>query len=138
MVQRLGFRRWGFARDLLHVICWSGSFGDFGSLQCLTGCGIGGCVGVEMGVDWFGGFIEESRDNARGALRERIGVVVEDAMNNTAVSDPLGVRVDRVGQGSQALIQLSPQHLPDVLTDRERRFILLVVLEEGIATHLAQ
>jgi hypothetical protein len=92
---------------------------------------------VEVGVDGFGGFIEKSRNNARGALRKGIGMVMEDAVNNSAVLDSLRVRTNRVGQGSQALIQLSPQHFTNILADWERRFILLVILNEGIATHLA-
>jgi len=93
---------------------------------------------VKIGVNGSGGFIKQCCDNARGTLWERIGTVVEYAVNNTAVSDPLQIRADWVSQCGQALIQLSPQHLIDVLTDRQRWFILLVVQEERIATHLTQ
>lgn len=87
-----------------------------------------------VGVDGIGGLVEEGRDDARGTLREGVGLVVEDAVNDAAICDTLWVGLDRVVQCD--LVQLCAEYLSNCLVNWG--LILLMVLQEGIASHLAK
>jgi len=49
-----------------------------------------------MGVDWVGGFVVDCRDDLRCAAWEGVFVVVEDVVDDAAVGDALGIRLDWV------------------------------------------
>lgn len=87
-----------------------------------------------VGVDGIGGLVEDGRDDARGTLRKLVGLVVEDAVNDAAICDTLWIWFDRVGQCG--LVQLCAEYLSNRLVNWG--LILLMVLQEGIASHLAK
>lgn len=91
---------------------------------------------MKMGVDRIRGLIVDSCDQLRSTGRERIGLVVEDAMDNAAVGYLFRIGADRVGiEGERTPIRLTraAQNIRDALVNRNRRLVLLVVLNDGRA-----
>lgn len=93
---------------------------------------------MNVRVDGVGRFVEDGCDDARGAVGKLGLLVVEDTVNDTAVVNALGIGPDRVCESGQAFVELSAEDLTDVGADRDGRLVLLVVLEERAAAHLAQ
>ena len=80
-------------------------------------------------MDGVGGFVEDSCDDARGTGCELVSVVVEDAVDHTAVVNSFRVWVDRVGD-CEALVELGAKHFADGLVDCWWGLVLLMVLDE--------
>jgi hypothetical protein len=138
VIERLGFRCEWLSGNLLQIVCWGRTFRDARGRQLVAGDKVRGDIGVNVRVDGIGGFIEDGCDDARGSVGKLGLLVIEDTVDDTAVMNTLGIRLDGICESGQAFIKLSAEDLTNVGADRDGRLILLVVLEERAAAHLAQ
>ena len=85
-----------------------------------------------MRVNGIGRLVVDGRDQLGGTGRQRVGLVVENAMDDAAVGDLLRIGTDRVGiEGERPSTGLTRavQNVCNALIDRNRWLILLVVLD---------
>ena len=87
---------------------------------------------MEMRVNGIGRLVVDGCDQLGGTGSQGIGLVVENAMDDAAVGDLLGIGTDRVGIESERPstgFARTAQNVCDALIDRNRWLILLMVLD---------
>ena len=72
---------------------------------------------MEVGVNGVVRFVVDGRDDLRRAGWKRICVVVENAVDDAAVGDPLRVWFDWIRAKDQVILNLVSKNLADGLTD---------------------
>ena len=87
---------------------------------------------MEMRVNGIGRLVVDGCDQLGGTGSQGIGLVVENAMDDAAVGDLLGIGTDRVGierERPPTGFARAAQNVCNALIDRNRWLILLMVLD---------
>ena len=87
-----------------------------------------------MGMYRVGGLVKQGRDNLRRARGKQICLVIEDAMDDATIGYLLRVRLDGIeDRRSSKRVRRITKDVSNTLIDRNGGFILLVILDKGIA-----
>lgn len=93
-----------------------------------------------MRMDGVRGLVVDGCDHLGRASGERVRYMAKKAVDNATVLDLLRVRTNRIrieNQRGDQFIAGAPEDVSDVLAHGSRRFVLLVILDEGAARERA-